>query len=174
MAFLMGCGPTANQLKMAQAYYQSVQGKAQNPLVEIKVADPTKPANIESIKVWGPDQGIQQYAERDYAAPWIGLTQSVMSIAVPWIGAWAIVDSVGKVAGHNATNYSVTGTNNRVAGPTQIQANIVGNSNTLGGSVEQSIPTTTTTTTNTTTTTTPTTTTNTTGTTQTGDVNLTP
>jgi hypothetical protein len=157
LVFLVGCGPTANQLKLGQAYYQAMAARQANPYVEIKIADPTKPTNIELIRVWGPEQGLAQYQERDYAAPWINLTSSVLSVAVPWIGAAAIVGSMKDIAGNSTTNYmqNVSGTNNtgRIAGPTQIQANVAGSYNTLGGGVEQSIPTTTTT--NTTTTTTP-------------------
>jgi hypothetical protein len=173
LLFLIGCGPTANQLKLGQAYYQAMAARQSNPYVEIKIADPTKPTNIESIKVWGPEQGLAQYQERDYAQPWINLTSSVLSVAVPWIGAAAIVHSIGDIAGNNTTSYNqtVSGTNNtgRIAGPANINANVAGNSNTLGGAVEQSIPTTTTT--NTTTTPTTTTTSNT-GTTTTGDVTM--
>lgn len=176
LLLLISCGPTANQLKIAKAYYQTIAAKTQNPYVELTIADPDKPINLKSIKVWSPDSGaVAQYQERDYAAPWINLTSQVLSVAVPWIGAASIVNSIKDTVGHNSTTYNqtVSGTNNtgRIAGPSTINATVAGNNNTLGGAVEQQNPTTTTTTT--TTTTMPTTTTNT-GTTTTGNVNITP
>jgi hypothetical protein len=170
-----------NQLDAEVAYYRAqvaIKQVQQQPLFRItpaKIGEPITLGNVGMMEIYGQQHQtpIPQYVHSDFGVKTgIGAAQAAIW---PIAGAVMVGKALDAAKGNN-TSYSqtVTGENNtgRIAGPSNINANVAGNNNTLGGAVEQQIPTTTTTTTNTTTTTTPTTTT--TGTTTTGNVNLTP
>jgi hypothetical protein len=139
-----GC-MTANQLAGEKAYYEMLVAIGQNrgPLLDIKIADPTKPANIERIVVNMPSSqdAAKQYIQKDYVQPWL----NIVGAAMPWFATWGIVKAVGDAAGSTVTNYnqSVSGTGNsaslRTVGNMDI-GNITGNGNTVGGLIDQTSP----------------------------------
>src|SRR5574343_1035417 len=97
VVLLAGCGPTDNQVRLAEFYYNAKvmqQQQAAQPLVRItpaKEGEPIVLTNVKALEIYQPvreDAGIQQYQERDYAAPWIGVAQTLMSVGIPWLGAW--------------------------------------------------------------------------------------
>lgn len=140
VVILMGCGPTLQQIEGEKAFYSMLATKAANPIVRIKVADPTKPANIESIEVYSPEQQVAQYSHRDYAQPWLNLSGQVLSIAVPWVAAATIVHSLKDLTTSNNYTQTLSGTGNsasmRLTGNAQSQ--VTGNSNlTAGAGIDQ-------------------------------------
>jgi hypothetical protein len=114
---VMGCGLSKNQLAAEQAYYQMFQNRqaVAQPLVDIKIADPKLPANIERIVVYSPssDKMPEQYRQVDYGAKWVGLIGTAVSVAAPWAGAWGIVHEIGKM-NVGGTSYTTSGTGNTV------------------------------------------------------------
>lgn len=148
---LSGCGMSLNQLEAEKAYYQMLQATksvAQQPLVDIKISDPTKPINIERITVFAPpsDKGPSQYVQTNYdAAAWQFLGTAV-SVAAPWVGAVSIVRAVSDLtaAGTTTYNQNVSGTGNaatvKTAGNTAVSGGITGNGNAISGLNDQTSP----------------------------------
>lgn len=138
--FLTGCGPSQTQLQAEQSYYQMLsarQSQAQ-PLVDIKIADPTKPANIERILVYSPssnDKLPPQYQQHDYAAKWVGLIGSAVQVAAPWAGAWAIVSEIGRMnVGGTSYNQTINGEGNTASmKASSIATGNMGDGNSLSG-----------------------------------------
>lgn len=135
--FMVGCGPSLQQLEGEKAFYAMLQSKVNNPMVKIKIADPTLPANIESIEVWSPEKNIAQYQHVNYAAPWISLVQSALSIGMPWLGAALIVGQVKDMSSSDSYQYNqnVSGqsTGTMRVGSTTPTSAIYGNSNSVTG-----------------------------------------
>lgn len=133
---LSGC-MTANQLEAEKAFYQMLTAKqAQtSPLVRLDVADPTKPINLKTIEVFAPPSNtpVSQYVQKDYVQPWL----NVVSMAVPWLGAWGITSSVtSAMKDMGNTNMNITGTGNSgsIVGPTHNA--VTGTGNYTGGTVD--------------------------------------
>jgi hypothetical protein len=135
---LTGC-MTANQLAGEKAYYEAKVAMSQRatsqPIFEMTAADATQPIilqNVSALRVFqlpasnGSD-GLNQYVQRDYAAPWVNLIGTAVSVAAPWYGAYKMVSAVAGVipqTGNNNTNISTTGNNNKtqIAGSQTITA----------------------------------------------------
>jgi hypothetical protein len=122
LLMLSGC-MTANMLEAERAYYQmlSAVNSAQRPLLDIKIADPTKPINVERIIVNAPSSSdaIKQYVQRDYVQPWL----NVLSAAVPWFGAWGIVKAVADIPRTgDVTNVNASGSSQAQTGGTMSNA----------------------------------------------------
>ena len=160
---LTGC-MTANMLEAERSYYQAAvqlqQARAAQPLFELtpaKAGEPITLGNVGSFKVYAPvagsDKEMRQYTQTDYVGPWL----RVLSLAMPWIGAWGIAHEIGKAAGDTITSYnqSVSGSGNTATTRTSsIATGNMGDGNSLTGMSEVNDsynPTTTTTTTTTTT-----------------------
>ncbi len=130
---MIGCGPTALQMQGEVAYYQAVaaitknQEKGANPLVRIKVADPSKPINIESIEVYAPPQPqngplLAQYQHRDYnEAGWRFLT-TLAGVAVPWIGVGVLAHEF-KTMNNGASTYYNNNVGTNSTGNFRVQGN---------------------------------------------------
>ena len=137
---------TANQLAAEKSFYEMLIAVQANraPMLDIKIADPTKPANIERIIVNMPSsqEAIRQYVQVNYAQPWLNL----LGAGLPWLGAWGIVKAVGDIAGGNTTTYSQS-ISGQSAGQFRVMGdltpgNITGSGNMVGGMIDQtSIPT---------------------------------
>ena len=168
--FLVACGPSQTQLVGEQEYYKAKVALAKQmiaqPVFEMVSGDPTRPIvleNVSAIRVFqlpsqAADDTLKQYQHHDYAAKWVGLIGTSISVAAPWLGAWGIVHEISGIAGASTTyNQNVSGTNNSATTRTSSIAtgNITGNRNSLSGMTEINDsynPTTITTTTTTTTT----------------------
>lgn len=126
---LSGC-MTANQLAGEKAYYEAMasltKARETQPIFEMTPATPGQPivlGNVGTFKVYaqpqgGTEQKLQQYVHRDYAAPWLNLIGTAANIAIPWWGAYKMVDAVAGIVpqtGHNNTTIttSTTGNNNK-------------------------------------------------------------
>lgn len=144
---LVGCGPTAVQLAAEKEFYTAqrefIQQQKATPIFEIVASDPTKAImmdNVAKIVVYAqPKDGekLTQYQHKDYAQPWLNLTGQVLSIAVPWIGAAMIVNSVKDMVSNDTFNYNQTvsgqSTGTMRVGSTTPTSAIYGNSNTVTG-----------------------------------------
>ena len=140
---LMGC-MTANQLEAEKSFYQMLtakQAQASTPIFEMIASDSAKPMvlqNVAKVTVFAPPanttQNLQQYVQKDYAQPWLNLFGSVASVAVPWIGAASIVNSMKDMG--SVTN--VTGNANKVGAT---NSNVVGAGNYTGHIDQTSTPT---------------------------------
>ena len=138
LLMFMGC-MTANQLEAEKAYYEMLMAKqAQStPLVRLDVADPNKPINLKTIEVFAPPSNmpVAQYVQKDYVQPWL----NVLSMAVPWLGAWGIVNSTANAMKEmgNSTHMSINGTGNTgtIAGP--VNNTLTGTGHVAGGIVDQ-------------------------------------
>ncbi len=105
----IGCGPSLQQVQGELAYYEYLKTQTPTPLVRLKIADPTKPVNLESLEVYLPNQGqAQQYQHKDYAAPWIGVANNVLSVGLPWLGVGYLVHEMRDM-GQTNTQYNNIG-----------------------------------------------------------------
>ena len=125
---LIGCGPTKNALIAEQAYYRAMKeiALAQKPMVDIEIADPTKPVNVKRIVVHAPSsEQLKQYVQKDYYASVVNAFLQSLGILAPWAGAAVIV---GQVAGHVAgpvTNVNASGGSQAMTGGTMSNATSV-------------------------------------------------
>jgi hypothetical protein len=146
LAWVMGCGMSLNQLNAEKAYYQmlSKQAEEKQPLIDIKIADPTKPINIERIIVYAPStkEKFAQYQHRDFTPAWV---PAALNAAAPFgllYGGSLIIKEVGKVqsAGTATTyNQNVSGSSTaslRTAGSTAVGGN-VGAGGIVAGPIDQ-------------------------------------
>jgi len=148
---LVACGPSANQLAGEKAFYEAkvAMSKAatSQPVFEMVSGDPKQPIvlqNVQAIRVFQlPAQAagddLKQYEQKDYAAKWVGLIGTSISVAAPWLGAWGIVHEISGIAGPSTTyNQTVSGSGNTATTRTSSMAagNITGNSNALSGMTE--------------------------------------
>lgn len=146
---LAGCGLSTNQLQAEQAYYDMLKvtmaaAGPPVPIVDIKVADPTKPINLESIKVYlpQPKKDPAQYVQINYDADGWRMLGQVLSIGIPVYGMYRMADSLVNAGLGASTTYNqnVTGTGNsalvKTAGSTVVGGNI-GNSAMVAGSIDQ-------------------------------------
>jgi hypothetical protein len=151
LALLFSCGPSANQLAGEKAFYEAKvalsKAATSQPVFEMVSGDPTKPIvleNVSAIRVFQlPAQAagddLKQYEQKDYAAKWVGLIGTSISVAAPWLGAWGIVHEISGIAGPSTTyNQTVSGSGNTATTRTSSMAagNITGNSNALSGMTE--------------------------------------
>lgn len=149
---LMGCGPSKNQLLAEQSFYaaKAAQTKAtgSQPIFRMTAGDPTQPIilqNVSALEVFqlpanGGNDDFRQYQHIDYAAKWVNLLGTTVSVAAPWLGVWGVVHEVAGMAGTGGTTYnqSVTGKGNSA------QLRTVGNvttgdisHSTVGGVIDQ-------------------------------------
>jgi hypothetical protein len=137
---LTGC-MTKNQLQAEKSYYEAMtkmqEQRAAQPLFQLIAADKDKPIimqNVASFTVFAPPQSedgprLQQYVQKDYAAPWLNMFTQTLGMAAPWIGAAVIANSV-------ATNFKDVATHNQPANNT---TNITAGGNAMtGGTMTQS------------------------------------
>jgi len=156
LLFLVGCGPSQEQLVAEQTYYSMLSAVAsvQKPLVDIELADPDKPANIKRIQVnISQLDALKQYRQIDYAAPWL----NVVAAAMPYAGVYFIGKSIGEAFKSGDTYYQAYGEGSSIRTSGNMGFGNLGNSNTISGMFEVNDsynPTTLTTTTATTTSTT--------------------
>ena len=138
----MGC-MTANQLEAEKSFYAMLsakQAQASTPLFEMVAKDKAKPIilnNVARLTVFAPPSNttpLTQYVQKDYAQPWINFFSSVATVAVPWIGAASIVNSMKDMG--SVTN--VTGNANKVGAT---NSNVYGNGNYTGHIDQTSKPT---------------------------------
>lgn len=119
--WLAGC-MSSKQLEAELAFYKlqeaQIQHKQQQdakPLFELVAADGSKDIvlqNVSALRVYQPtglSEGsnkptLHQYAQRDYAAPWVGLAGSALQLAIPAFAAYKTIDSVARNAGTTITN----------------------------------------------------------------------
>ena len=141
---MSACGMTNQQLQAEQAYYNmltATRSGPQMPLVEIKIADPLRPINIDYIRVHAPqnDKALPQYVQQNTDAEWIRLLGTTISVALPWYGAYkmvgAIADVIPKTGNTTNISSSVAGNHNTVTPKTTIagdlSVNASGNTGTL-------------------------------------------
>lgn len=153
---MIGCGPTALQMQGEVAYYQAIaavtksQSKESNPLVRIKVADPTKPINVELIEVFAPPPPqygplVSQYQQKDYSEPAWRFLGTLASIGLPWLGAYSIIHDIKGMAGnnYNYTNQVAEGATGsfRVQGNTAVTSSGAGAATATGMMDNTSTPT---------------------------------
>jgi len=144
---------TANQLAAEKSFYEAKVAMsrqvAAQPIFEMLAADLKQPIvlqNVAAIRVFqtptGSNDTLNQYVQRDYAAPWL----NILGAGLPWLGAWGIVKAVGDIAGGNYTTYnqSISGQSTgqfRVMGDLNPGV-ITGSGNMVGGMIDQtSVPT---------------------------------
>lgn len=141
---MMACGMTNQQLQAEQAYYNmltATRSGPQPPMVDIKIADPLRPINIERITIYAPqnDRALPQYVQQNTDAEWIRLIGTTISVALPWYGAYkmvgAIADVIPKTGNTTNISSSVAGNHNTVTPKTTIAGdlgvNASGNTGTL-------------------------------------------
>ena len=148
LLMFMGC-MTANMLEAERSYYQAMVSmqtqKASQPIFEMvpaKVGEPITLGNVGSFRVFAQPantgEKMSQYTQKDYVQPWL----NVLSMAVPWFGAWGIVSSTANAMKEmgNSTHMSINGTGNTgtIAGPTN--NNLTGTGHVAGGVVDQTHP----------------------------------
>lgn len=146
ISMLSGC-MTANQLEAEKSFYQAmiaVQAqKAAQPIFELTAQDKDKPIvmdNVAKLTVFAPPAAagipLAQYQQKDYVQPWLNLFGSVVSVAVPWIGAASIVNSIKDIGGGNSYTQTISGTGNvgKLSGPSTISG-VITNS-TVGGTID--------------------------------------
>jgi hypothetical protein len=142
---ITGCGPTKNQLLAEQSYYAakialSKQVTSQ-PIFEMTAGDPKQPIvlqNVAALRVFqlpasAGNDGFNQYVQKDYAAPWLNLIGTTLSVVAPWYGAYKMVDAVAGVIPKvgNTTSITTNGDGNKtqIAGDLSISA--TGNAGTV-------------------------------------------
>ena len=150
LSLLSGCGPTLNQLKGEEAYYAARVAMSKQAdsvvLFEMTAKNANKPIvleNVAAIKVFAPPintngDSLMPYPHKDYVQPWL----NVLSMAVPWLGAWGIVSSTAnamKEMGTSTTmNISGDGNTSHIAGP--VNNTLTGTGHVAGGIVDQTHP----------------------------------
>lgn len=154
---LMGCGPSKNQLMAEQSFYDAKVAMSNRmssqPIFEMTAGDPTQPIvlqNVSALRVFqlpvsGGNDDFRQYQHVDYAAKWVSLIGTTVSVAAPWLGVWGVVHEVAGMATTSGPTYnqSVTGKGNtaqlRTVG--DVTTGNIKNS-TVGGVIDQtSVPT---------------------------------
>jgi hypothetical protein len=119
---LLICGcMTANQLEAEKAYYEAMskfqEQRLAVPAFEMVPSDADKPIqliNVGKFIVYNSPANnappMQQYQHKDYVQPWL----NVLSMAVPWFGAWGIVHSTANAMKDmgNSTTQTISGTGN--------------------------------------------------------------
>jgi len=126
---LIGCGPTANQLAGERAFYEAKvslsRQTSSQPIFEMTAGDPNQPIvlqNVSAIRVFqlpanAANDGLSQYAQKDYAQPWLNIVGTALSVGLPWWGAYKMVGAVADVVGKtgNVTNTGNTTTTTSIA-----------------------------------------------------------
>lgn len=129
---MMACGMTNQQLQAEQAYYNmltATRSGPQQPMVEIKIANPSLPVNIDYIRVHAPqnDKALPQYVQQNNDAAWINLLGTTISVALPWYGAFRMVDAVAGVIPKTGNTTTITtkgdGNKTQISGDLGITAN---------------------------------------------------
>ena len=116
---MLGC-MTKNQLLAEQSYYDArvklSEKRAAQPLFEMVAQNSAEPIilqNVAAIRVFQPlangDKEFQQYSQRDYAAPWLNLIGTTLSVGLPWFGAYKMVEAVAGIP--KADIFTVQNTN---------------------------------------------------------------
>jgi hypothetical protein len=110
---LPGC-MTTNALEAEKAYYAmqtaaiyQQRSAAAQPLFEMASHDSSKPIvleNVAYIRVFQPvteSAQVQpaQYRQTDYMAPWAGLLNNALGMAIPFWGAYKMIGAATKSAG---------------------------------------------------------------------------
>ncbi len=147
LSLLSGCGPTLNQLKGEEAYYAARVAMSKQAdsvvLFEMTAKNANKPIvleNVAAIKVFAPPintngDSLMPYPHKDYVQPWL----NVLSMAVPWLGAWGIVNSTASAMKEmgNSTHMTIAGEGNTgtIAGP--VNNTLTGTGHVAGGVVDQ-------------------------------------
>lgn len=146
---LTGC-MTANQLEAEKAYYEHLTELAaaqqSKPIFKLIATDATKPIileNVAALEVFAqpqPNEFARQYQHRDFTPAWVPpILQGATTVGLVYGMGWGfkkVLDS-----GNGATyNQNVTGTGNtatiRQAGNTTLSGGIAGNSNMVGGMID--------------------------------------
>jgi hypothetical protein len=148
---LIGCGPSQAQVTAEQSFYASkvmiAKQASSQPIFEMTASDSKQPIvlqNVSAFRVFqasssSGNDGLAQYVHRDYAAPWINLLGSTLSVALPWYGAYkmvgAIADVIPKTGNATTLTNTINGDGNTQTNKTQIagdlQLNASGNSGTM-------------------------------------------
>jgi len=123
---MMGC-MSANQLAAEKAFYEAKvamtrQAQAQ-PIFEILASDLKQPIilqNVSAIRVFqvpagGSNDEFRQYIQKDYAQPYLTLTGQLLSIGLPWFGAYKMVEAVARIPRTNTTSITTMGDGNKTA-----------------------------------------------------------
>lgn len=150
---LAGC-MTANQLEAEKAYYEHLTAisaaQQARPLFKMIATDATKPIimeNVAALEVYAPpalNEYARQYQHRDFTPAWVPpILQGATTVGLVYGLGWGfkkVLDS-----GNGATyNQNVTGTGNtatiRQAGNTSLSGGITGNSNMVGGMIDNTSP----------------------------------
>jgi len=131
----MGC-MSANQLAAEKAFYEAkialTKQTQSQPIFEILASDLRQPIilqNVSAIRVFqmpagGSNERMTQYVQKDYAAPYLQLTGSIIGAALPWFGAFKIVEAVAGIPRGGNTTMNVAGDGNKsVMGDFQFSAN---------------------------------------------------
>jgi len=132
---MVGC-MSANQLAAEKSFYEAKASMTRQlqsqPIFEMTAADLKLPIilqNVSAIRVFqmpggGSNEGMTQYVQKDYAAPYLQLTGSIIGAALPWFGAFKIVEAVAGIPRGGNTTMNVAGDGNRsVMGDFQFSAN---------------------------------------------------
>lgn len=144
LLMFMGC-MTDTMLKAELGYYEAMVAmqtqKATQPIFELtpaKQGEPIVLGNVGSFKVYAPPvagEKLSQYAHKDYVQPWL----NVLSMAVPWLGGWGIVNSTANAMKEMgaSTHMTITGEGNTatIAGP--VNNSLSGTGHVAGGIVDQ-------------------------------------
>lgn len=149
---LTGC-MTANQLAGEKAYYEAKVAMSQRatsqPIFEMTAGDPSQPIvlqNVSALRVFqlpagGGNDNFNQYVQKDYAAPWVSLIGTTLSVAAPWVGVWAVTHEVANIAGSAGTTYNqtVSGTGNTAQTRTMgdMKVGDITGANMVGGLIDQ-------------------------------------
>lgn len=149
---LMGCGPSKNQLAAEQSFYNAKiamsNRMASQPIFEMTAGDPTQPIvlqNVSALRVYqlpssGGNDDLRQYQHIDYAAKWVNLIGTTVSVAAPWLGVWGVVHEVAGIAGNSGATYNQTVSGSSTASIKTMGDMTVGNisgTNTVGGIIDQ-------------------------------------
>ena len=136
---LIGCGPSQAQVTAEQSFYASkvmmAKQASSQPIFEMTASDSKQPIvlqNVSALRVFqasssSGNDGLTQYVHRDYAAPWVQLLGTTMSVALPWFGAYKMVEAISNVIPKtgNSTNINTNGDGNKtqISGDLGITAN---------------------------------------------------
>jgi hypothetical protein len=154
---LLGCGPSKNQLLAEQSFYAAKiavsKQAASQPIFEMVAGDNTKPIilqNVSALRVFqlpasSGNDGLNQYIQKDYSAPWLNLLGTTIGVALPWYGAYkmvgAIADVIPKTGNTTMISNAITGDGNTQTNKTQIAGDMSITASNNAGAVSLGNPT---------------------------------